>query len=108
MDVEKGTEHLIRAILDSETYQSFEIQRDKLKGMPELKIKINEFRIRNYELQNSEHTEDLFDRMDALESEYAAFRENPVVEDFLTAELKLCRLMQEVYARLTEAVDLEF
>ena len=35
------------------------------------------------------------------------FRENPVVDDFLRAELAFCRMMQEMYVLLTAEIDFE-
>ena len=35
------------------------------------------------------------------------FRENPLVDDFLRAELAFCRMMQEVYVLLADEVDFE-
>lgn len=106
MDVEKATKYLIVSIQNTSIYKNFELQQEKVNNLPELKEKIDEFRKRNYELQTAEETEDIFEKLDALESEYAAFRENPLVDDFLAAELSLCRMMQEVYENLTEAVNI--
>ena len=69
--------------------------------------RIDEYRIRNFELQNSAYAEDLLDKMEAFEREYEKFRENPLVEGFLDAELAFCRMMQEIEVKLTEAVDFE-
>ena len=43
----------------------------------------------------------------AFEQEYEKFRENPLVDDFLRAELAFCRMMQEVYVLLADEVDFE-
>ena len=72
-----------------------------------LRERIDEYRIRNFELQNSAYAEDLLDKMEAFEREYEKFRENPLVEGFLDAELAFCRMMQEIEVKLTEAVDFE-
>ena len=45
--------------------------------------------------------------MDAFEREYEKFRENPLVDDFLRAELSFCRLMQEIDLLLAQAIDFE-
>ena len=45
--------------------------------------------------------------MDAFEKEYEKFRENPIVDDFLKAELAFCRLMQEINMIITEELDFE-
>ena len=45
--------------------------------------------------------------MEAFEREYEKFREDPLVEEFLDAELAFCRMMQEIDVKLAEAVDFE-
>ncbi len=69
--------------------------------------KVNEYRQRNFELQNETDSEELFDRMEAFEKEYEKLREDPLVDDFLRAELAFCRLMQEVDLLLAQAIDFE-
>ena len=58
-------------------------------------------------MKNSFHTEDLLDKLDAFEREYEKFREDPLVEEFLDAELAFCRMMQEIDVKLAEAMDFE-
>lgn len=94
-------------IMDSDSYKEYLFQREKIKKQPELYEKVNEFRQRNFELQNETDSEELFDRVEAFEMEYEKFRENPFVDDFLRAELAFCRLMQEVYVLLAEEIDFE-
>ena len=45
--------------------------------------------------------------MDAFEQEFERFREDPVVDEFLRAELAFCRMMQEINLYITEAVNFE-
>ena len=73
----------------------------------DMREKIDEYRVRNFELQNSVQTEDLLDKLDAFEREYEKFREDPLVEEFLDAELAFCRMMQEIDVKLAEAMDFE-
>ncbi len=94
-------------IMQSDTYKEYLYQREKIKKQPDLYEKVNEFRQRNFELQNETDEEDLFDCMDAFEKEYEKFREDPLVDDFLRAELSFCRLMQEVDLLLAQAIDFE-
>ena len=98
MEVQKALEQLAQAIKDSDIY------RDNTGDMRE---KIDEYRVRNFELQNSVQTEDLLDKLDAFEREYEKFREDPLVEEFLDAELAFCRMMQEIDVKLAEAMDFE-
>ncbi len=94
-------------IMDSGTYREYLFQREKIKKQPDLYEKVNEFRQRNFDLQNETESDELLDRVEAFELEYEKFRENPLVDDFLRAELAFCRLMQEVYVLLAEEIDFE-
>jgi len=105
--IEKATDELIEAIKESDIFLNYEMQKEKVQKQPELKQRINEFRQQNYMLQNSVEADKLFDQVDCFQKEYESFREIPLVNDFLNAELGFCRMMQEINARITEAVDFE-
>lgn len=94
-------------IQETDTYKEYYNQRERVKKQPELYDKINEFRQRNFDLQQESDSEDLFDRMEAFDQEYAKFREDPLVDDFLRAELAFCRMMQEVEILLAAEIDFE-
>ena len=38
---------------------------------------------------------------------YNKMRSNPVVDEYLEAELAVCKMMQEVYAQIADAIDLD-
>lgn len=95
----------IMAIKSTETYQNYIKERDKIKQYPELKAQIDDFRKRNYELQAAADTD--FIKIDSFEKEYNDFRENPLVDDFLAAELAFCRMMQMANLQITEAIGFE-
>ena len=55
---------------------------------------------------NHRLSEDLdFAKLSAFQEEFKTFRENPLVDSFLAAELDFCRMMQSVNFRLVESVD---
>lgn len=95
----------IDAIKASEEYQKYVSVKERVKQYPELKSQIDEYRRRNFELQTSEHT--AFEEMEQFEREYAGFRENPLVADYLAAELDFCRMMQGINIRVTQAIDFD-
>lgn len=103
--LDEAVEQLIEVIRASEDYQEYRRQLEKVKQYPELKEKIDEFRRRNFELQCS--PDYAFDKMEQFELEYRELRDDPLVSDFLAAELAFCRLMQHVSGRIVEAVDFE-
>lgn len=107
VQVLEATKKFAAYIQQSDTYKEYLYQREKLKKQPDLYDKVNEYRQKNFDIQNESDSEDLFDRMEAFEREYAKFRENPMVEDFLRAELAFCRMMQEINVLLTAEIDFE-
>ena len=107
VQIEEATKKFAAYIQQSDTYKEYWQQREKLKKQPDLYDKVNEFRQRNFDIQNESDSEDLFDKMEAFEREYAKFRENPMVEDFLRAELAFCRMMQNINVLLTAEIDFE-
>lgn len=106
-EIMEATKKFAALIQESDTYKEYLYQREKVKRQPELYDRINEYRRKNYELQNESDSDDLFDRMEAFEQEYMELRENPLVEDFLRAELAFCRMMQEINVVLTSEIDFE-
>lgn len=103
--IEQATDLFVEAVLQSEEYLAYKRELDKVKQVPELKEQLDDFRRKNYELQSSGDLN--FDKLDRFEQEYEMFRQNPLVSDFLQAELDLCRALQRVTMRVTEAVSFE-
>ncbi len=107
IEIQSEVNHFIRAIRESSAYQEYRLQKERIKKIPELQQQIDDFRERNFELQMQEPSEDLLDRVDAFEREYEEFRENPLVDDFLKAEVEFCRMIQEINTQIMEAVEFE-
>lgn len=107
VDIEKATDSFVETIKSTEVYKRYVYEKEKLERLPELKRRIDDYRKRMYEFQNSENSDQLFDQVDRLEEEGASFRANPLVNDFLAAELAFCRMMQEIYTKITAEVDFD-
>lgn len=105
--LDKASREYIRAIKDTAIYKNYRTQLERIKQYPDLYKQVNEFRQRNYEIQNTEQVDELFDKIDAFEREYEKFRENPIVDEFLRAELALCRMMQKIDIFITEELDFD-
>lgn len=102
--IKKKVEELVDAILGSTEYQNFQAAEKQVRKVPELADKIKEFCWENYELQNC-RAEDLYEQVEAFEERYRDFRRNTVVEEYLERELRMCRMLQEIHARLTDIMD---
>ena len=103
--VDEAVDGLLNAILNSDVYLEYKKCLDNVKQYPDLKKQIDEFRLRTYELQQS--PDYAFDKMEQFQREYQSFRENPLVSDFLSAELAFCRMVQDIECRLVEHIDFE-
>ena len=93
-NVNQAVEQMVQAIRNTDAYLEYQKQLARVKEQSELKRQIDEFRTRNFELQTSKDTN--FDKLDQFTRENEAFRENPLVSDFLAAELAFCRMMQGI------------
>lgn len=103
--IQDKVDELIAAIQESIEYRNFQEAEVQVKSIPGLADKIREFCWKNYELQNS-GAEDLYDKMEEFEKQYREFRKNPVVSQYLERELRICRMLQEINAQITNVVDL--
>lgn len=103
--LDSAVNSLITAILGCEEYLAYRTELDKVLQNSELKLKIDDYRRRNYELQTSADID--FDKLDRFEKEYENFRSDPLVSDFLAAELAFCKRMQEIETRITAKLDFQ-
>lgn len=104
-NLENAVDALITAILKSEEYLAYRAELDRVLQVPGLKAQIDEYRKRNYELQSSADID--FDKLDRFEKENEDFRNDPLVWDFLAAELAFCKRMQGIETRVTEELDFQ-
>ena len=104
-NVNEAVKQLVEAIRNTDAYLEYQRQLARVKEQPELKRQIDAFRTRNFELQTSKDTN--FDKIDQFTRENEAFRENPLVSDFLAAELAFCRMMQEIGLYVTDQMRFE-
>ncbi|MDO4322660.1 MAG: YlbF family regulator [Lachnospiraceae bacterium] len=106
-NIKECTKALIDAILDSGEYRRFCEVRDQVREKPELRSQINEFRLHVFEVQNSKEPLDMYGEQERLCRDFEEFRKNPLVNEFLEAELRVCRIMQEISTDIAGAVDLD-
>ena len=104
-NVNQAVEQMVQAIRNTDAYLEYRRQLDRIKEQPELKKQIDDFRTKNFELQTSKDTN--FDKIDQFTRENEAFRENPLVYDFLAEELAFCRMMQEIGLYVTDQMKFE-
>ncbi len=101
--MDEALQTYIDMVLKSPEYLEYVRQRERVLAVPGLKAQVDEFRIRNYQMQVSRDM--VFEKIEAFEREFADFRDNPIVDGFLAAELAFCRMMQEHYGKVLDAVN---
>ena len=103
--IDNATDDFIVAILATDVYVNYRRELEKVKSEPGLKEQIDDYRKRNFEFQSS--TDNDFNKLDRFEKEYENFRANPLVADFLAAELDRCRMMQRINTRIIAGLNFE-
>ena len=105
--VEQAIEDLVSVVKQTKEYTEYRYQLEKLKMQPELHRQVDNFRQENFELQNLTPEDQLLQKTEQFEEKYQSFRENPLVTDFLEAELAFCRMMQEVNLKIMAELQFE-
>ena len=106
-EVDKELTQLIEAVKHSRTYKEYDRARVTLKSDPELMARVYEYRMQNFELQNSVDDGTLHDRIDKFYTDNMELSEEPRVRAFLNAELALCRMLQAISEGVVEGIDFE-
>ena len=104
-EIKEDTESLIEAIKKSSVYREYDKQRKKINKDPELKRRINEYRVEVFRLQNS--NEDVSRQMEELVDRNADFLEDSTVSAFLDADSSLCKMLQQITDRIIKSIDFE-
>ena len=73
----------------------------------ELSRHLQEFRAKNYDLQNRQGVNP-YDEMIELTREYDELLHNSVVSDFLQAEQQICKLLQQVFDSIAEGLEFDY
>lgn len=105
--VDESIDLLVTAFKESPEYQKYQEMRAKIQLDPEKERQVNEFRKKTYLLQNSREPIDLFTEIDRLQQESAPLRAQPDVNEYLGAELAVCRMVQHINYRLMQEIDFD-
>lgn len=105
--IDELKDELKSAILESNEYQEYRRLENYIKRNPDLKRAVDELRRRNFELQYSDDVEDVITQTEALNQEFADVRAQAAVNQYLAAEMCLCRLVQEICMSIVETIDFD-
>lgn len=106
MEIDGALQQFLDALKETEAFHNYRYQEERVHRVPGLHEKIDEFRRRNFELQNS-NAENLFEKVDEFEREYEDFREDELVREYLAAELAICRMVQKINIAVVRAVNID-
>ena len=106
MEMRRAISQFLNELQESSAFRDYKYQKERVKKVPGLKERINDFRKKRFEFQKYEG-EDLFEKIDEFQREYQTFKEEPMVREYLAAELEICRLVQDIYGAIDELVDID-
>lgn len=104
--VDERADMLAQAVIESEEYKQYMKVKREVEQNEILCQKIDEFREKSFRLHTSLQGEELYNAMENFERENSAFRKDPLVNQFLAAELALNRMIQRVEKKVIDAIDL--
>lgn len=103
--IQEKTDELIEFIRRGEVYTRYTEAQKALEQQSDLNVWMNEFRARMYRINNDNSGVDLFDEVDRIEQEYQELRKIPLVNEFLEAEVELCKLLKTVEMKINRELD---
>lgn len=98
---------LNQTIKASSVYQNYQMAKKKLMEYPELLGKLREFQHKNRDVQNNENIDNPYDEVNNLFIEYDALLHDTIVNEFIRAEQKLCRMMRIVYEDIADGLEID-
>ena len=108
MDIEirRRLDDLTEAIASSEEYRVFEEAKNRLDSEPKKRRMADDFRRRNFKFQNSEESMSA-PAQAAMYHEREPLRRDFLIDEYLKAELVMCRLLRQISLGIMESVDLD-
>ena len=105
--IKQKTRELIQLIKESDYYKDYEESREKVAAQPEIKWRVDNLRARTFRMYNESNGIDLFEETDRIEREHRELRRIPEVNEFLEAEIELCRILKATEDTINMAIDVQ-
>ena len=96
---------LAEAVKNSEEYANYRKCKYLLAQNPDLECNVDKMRQQNFEFQNSEDFDNPFDTINDINRRFECVSTQDVANDFLKAELCLCRMVQDICKTIIEDID---
>ena len=58
-------------------------------------------------MQSLKEDKDLFQELQKIQKDYAEFRKNPLVEDYLKSELRVCKMLQKIDQDIMNVIEMD-
>lgn len=94
--IQRCVDELIEEIREGSTYQKYISCEKKLHDHPDLLKKVDEMRVAAYCLNNEESSSDIYVQIEQYEQKFHEYRKNPLINEFLEAELDVCKMLQRI------------
>lgn len=104
-EINNSLDALISSIENSDIYQTYLAASEEVRKYPGLQERIDEYRMKNFELQQTYQGDELDEKLESFAKENIAFRTEPVVDRYLNAELAFVRLKQSIDIKMLDALD---
>lgn len=106
-EIKESLDNLRDTILNSDAFQRYDKIRTEVKLYPEKEKRLYELRRKNYVLQNSKEKVDMYMEVSRLEQEYSDVYKDPLLNEYLAAEVAVCRIIQQVNREIIESLEFE-
>ncbi len=94
-------------IKQSKEYTRYLEAKKNLIANETLAMELREFRRINCELQGK-GSEEVFSESAKLSQQYEELLHNSVVSEFIAAEQRVCKIMQQMYISIAEGLEFDF
>ncbi|MCD8324053.1 MAG: YlbF family regulator [Clostridiales bacterium] len=106
-EIKESLDEFIRVLQKSDAFCRYQDAHRRVQEYPEKFHRLQEFRKKNYLMQNSGGTADLLAESERLMKEYEDLYVDPVVREFMDAEVAVCRIIQVVNYELVTCLEFE-
>lgn len=107
--IDKLTEELKDAILNSEQYKEYLYYKEQLEKEPQLYELVNSIRRRNFMIQNTAEFsgDDVYNETQKYQKEYRDAKTNEIANKFFLSELTMCRIIQDINYKIIRELDFD-
>ena len=110
MNVYNCAHQLANALKDSDEYKLYKGLEVKVKDNPDVKVMMDDFRRRQFEVQSAQMMGQKVDESKILKLQelHQVLMKDGIISEYMQAEYRLTQMMADIYKILGEAVDLDF